>query len=91
MSDIAQVERELEQARQNLNHTLEEVNRKAAATAEILPERPIRRYPMSSLCGALALGFAAGGSPTPAVLLAMIAIGALITPNDPEGKNGSHR
>jgi hypothetical protein len=90
MSDMAEVERDLEQARENLNRTLEEVNRKAAA-ADLLPEQPIRRYPISSLCGALALGFAAGGSPTPAVLLGMIAIGALIVPNGPNAANGSGR
>jgi hypothetical protein len=81
MSDMAEVERELEQARENLNRTLDEVNRKAAS-AELLPEQPIRRYPVSSLCGALALGLAAGGSATPALLLGMMAVAALTMPNE---------
>ncbi len=81
MSDITQLERERDQARENLNHTLEEVNRKASTTAQdlLLPEQPIRRHPIPSLCGAMALGLAAGGSRLPAVAFGTLAVlGALI-------------
>jgi|SRR5271155_6083515 len=61
MSEMVEIERDLEQARENLNRTLEEMNRKATSATELLPEQPIRRYPIASLCGALALGLAAGG------------------------------
>ena len=91
MSEMAEIERDLEQARENLNRTLEEMNRKAASATELLPEQPIRRYPIASLCGALALGLAAGGAPTPAVILGILAIGALMTPKDPNSTNGSDR
>ncbi len=78
MSDIVELERGASNARDNLMRTLDEVNRKAAATAQefLLPEQPIRRYPVASVCGAMALGFAAGGWRTPAVLFGMLAIGS---------------
>ncbi len=81
MSDITQLERERDQAREDLNHTLDEVNRKASATAQefLLPEQPIRRHPIPSLCGAMALGLAAGGWRLPAVAFGTLAVlGALI-------------
>ncbi len=76
MSDIVELERGVSHARDNLLRTLDEVNRKAAATAQelFLPEQPIRRYPLAAVCGAMALGFAAGGWRTPAVLLGVLAI-----------------
>jgi fatty acid desaturase len=78
MSDIIELERGVSHARDNLMRTLDEVNRKATATAQelFLPEQPIRRYPVASVCGAMALGFAAGGWRTPAVLLGVLAIGS---------------
>ena len=59
MSDIAELECGVDHARENLVRTLDEFNRKATATAQELraSEEPIRRYPLPSLCGAMALGF----------------------------------
>jgi acyl CoA:acetate/3-ketoacid CoA transferase alpha subunit len=79
MSDISEIERDVEQARDNLNRTLDAIHHKAAATSELLlHEQEIRRYPVSSLCGALALGLAAGGARIPALLIGVMAIGSLI-------------
>jgi hypothetical protein len=95
MSDeIVELEREAGQARENLSRTLDEVNRKATATAhEILaPEQPIRRYPIAALCGAMALGMAAGGMPKPAVLFGILALGGvwILHPDPPaETSNGT--
>jgi hypothetical protein len=85
MSDIVELERGASDARDNLIRTLEEVNRKAAATAQefSLPEQPIRRYPVASFCGAMALGFAAGGWRTPAVLFGILAIGSAFSTDSP--------
>ena len=83
MSNIVEIERDLEQAREHLVHTLDEMNRKAAATAQelLLPEEPIRHHPIPALFGAMALGFAAGGSRIPALVFGMLAIfGALMEP-----------
>jgi hypothetical protein len=91
MSEMVEIERDLEQARENLNRTLEEMNRKATSATELLPEQPVRRYPIASLCGALALGLAAGGSPTPAVILGILTIGALMAPKDSNSTHGSDR
>jgi hypothetical protein len=91
MSEMAEIESELERARENLNRTLEEMDRKATSATELLPEQPIRRYPIASLCGALALGLAAGGARTPAVILGIVAVGALMVPKDPTSTNGSGR
>ncbi len=84
MSSISEIERDLEQARDNLNRTLDAIDQKAAAASELLPEQQIRRYPGWSLSGALALGLAAGGARIPALLIGVIAIGALIV-----AENGS--
>src|ERR1700730_10279068 len=79
MSDISEIERDVEQARENLNRTLNAIDHKAAATSQLLlPEQEIRCYPVSSLCGALALGLAAGGARIPALLIGVMAIGSLI-------------
>jgi len=80
MRNLSDIEREAEQARDNLSRTLDEVNRKAAVTGSELrlPEHHIRRFPLSSVCGAMALGFAAGGSSAPAMLLGMIALGGTL-------------
>jgi hypothetical protein len=78
MSEIAEIERDVEQARDNLQRTVDALDLKATATSEMLPDQEIRRYPVSSLCGALALGLAAGGARTTAVLVGMMAIGSLI-------------
>jgi hypothetical protein len=79
MSSISEIERDLEQARNHLNRTLDAIDHKAAATSELLlTEQHIRRYPVWSLCGALALGLAAGGTRIPALMIGVIAIGALI-------------
>jgi hypothetical protein len=79
MSDISEIERDVERARDNLNRTLDAIDHKAAATSGLLlPEQEIRRYPVPSLCGALALGLAAGGARLPAVLIGVMAIGSLI-------------
>ena len=77
MRDIVELEREVEHARENLMHTLDAMNRKATATAQelFLPEEPIRRYPLPSLCGAMALGMAAGGWKMPAVVFGILAVG----------------
>jgi hypothetical protein len=83
MSEIVELERDVGQARENLVRTLDEVNRKATATAQelLLPEEPIRRYPIPSLCGALALGLAAGGWRMPAMVFGILAVGgALMVP-----------
>lgn len=80
MSEIVELERERDEARDNLNRTLEEMNRKATATAQelLLPEEPIRRHPIPSLCGAMALGFAAGGWRMPAIAFGtLVVFGAL--------------
>ncbi|GEM_PF-5286142 len=76
MTDIVELERDADRARTNLMRTLEEVNRKAATTAQghFLSDQPIRRYPIASVCGAMALGFAVGGWRTPAVVLGIIAL-----------------
>jgi len=85
MSSISEIERDLEQARDNLNRTLDAIDHKAAAASELLlPEQHIRRYPVWSLSGAVALGLAAGGARIPALLIGVIAIGALIV-----AENGS--
>jgi hypothetical protein len=87
MSNVSEIESDLEQARDQLHRTLDEMNRKAAATGSdiVATEQQIRRYPVASLCGAFALGFAAGGSPGPAMLLGMLAIGgALVGAPDSE-------
>jgi hypothetical protein len=94
MSDIAELEHEADRARENLNRTLSEVNRKASATAHelLLPEEEIKRYPLAALCGAMALGMAAGGLRTPAVVLGILALGgALMLNSDPpdEDNNGN--
>jgi hypothetical protein len=95
MSDIVEIERDLEQAREHLLHTVDEMNRKATATAQelLLPEEPIRRHPIPALFGAMALGFAAGGSRIPALVFGMLAFGgALMEPAlEPPGnhKNGA--
>jgi len=89
MSDISEIERDAEQARDNLNRTLDAIDHKAAATAELLlPEQEIRRYPVSSLCGALALGLAAGGARIPALLIGVMAVGSLIVAGS--GSNTEH-
>ncbi len=79
MSDIAEIERDVEQARGNLHRTLDAIDHKAAATSDLLvPEQQIRRYPVWSLCGALALGLTVGGARIPALLIGVITIGSLI-------------
>ncbi len=79
MSSISEIERDVEQARDNLNRTLDAIDHKAVATSELLlPEQEIRRYPVSSLCGALALGLAAGGARMPALLIGVVVFGRLI-------------
>ncbi|MGO9056676.1 MAG: hypothetical protein ACLQU2_04725 [Candidatus Binataceae bacterium] len=80
MSNLSDIEREAQQARDNLSRTLNEVNRKAAVTGSELrlPEHHIRRFPLLSLCGAMALGFAAGGSSAPAMVLGVIALGGTL-------------
>jgi hypothetical protein len=80
MSNLSDIEHDVEAARENLSRTLDEVNRKAAVTGTELrmPETQIRRFPIASLCGAMALGFAAGGSPVPAMFLGVIALGGAI-------------
>lgn len=80
MSNLSEIEHEVEQARDNLSRTLDEVNRKAAnAGSELrIPEQQIRRFPISSVCGAMALGLAAGGSTGSAMLLGVIAIGSAL-------------
>jgi hypothetical protein len=80
MSNLSEIEHEVEAARGNLSRTLDEVNRKAAYTGSELriPEQQIRRFPFSSMCGAMALGLAAGGSPGPAMLLGVIALGSAL-------------
>ncbi len=90
MSEIVELEREVDQARENLLRTLEEVNRKAAATAQELrlPEQPIRRYPLASLCGAMALGLAAGGWRTPAIMFGILALGCAVM-QSPDSKGAS--
>jgi hypothetical protein len=85
MSEISEIERDLEQAKEDLNRALDDVSRKVASTGceLMLPEHEIRRHPIASLCGALALGLAAGGVRAPAVALGILAIGgALIVPGD---------
>jgi hypothetical protein len=37
MSSISEIERDLEQARDNLNRTLDAIDQKAAAASELLP------------------------------------------------------
>jgi hypothetical protein len=81
MSDLVEMEREVDQARENLSHTLDELNRKANAAAQelMLPEEPIRRHPIPSLCGAMALGLAAGGWRMAAFVFGTVAVcGALM-------------
>ena len=94
MSDIVELERDLVRAQGNLARTLDEVNRKASATAQdlFLPEQPIRRYPIASVCGAMALGLAAGGWNTPALVFGIAAIGNVLmaAPVEPgESANGT--
>jgi hypothetical protein len=86
MNDIVEIERDLERAREQLVHTLNEMNRKATATAQelLLPEEPIRRHPIPSLFGAMALGFAAGGSRIPALVFGMLAVGGALMESAPE-------
>jgi hypothetical protein len=95
MSDIVELEREVTEARDHLVQTLGEVNRKASATAQelLLPEEPIKRYPIAAVCGAMALGMAAGGLKTPALVLGILAIGGaiLIPSHSDEDTNGSTR
>lgn len=87
MSDnIAEIERDVEQARDTLNRTLDAIDRKATATSELLaPEHEIRRYPITSMCGALALGLAAGGARIPALLIGVMALGSLISTDGESG------
>jgi hypothetical protein len=85
MSEIWEIERDLEQAKEDLHQALDDVGRKVTHTSceLMLPEHEIRRHPIASLCGALALGLAAGGARAPAVALGILAIGgALIVPGD---------
>ena len=92
MSDIVELERDVEQAHEKLVRTLDQFNRKATATAQelSLPEEPIRRYPIPSLCGAMALGLAAGGSRLPAMVFGVLAVGgALIAHPTGEHTNGT--
>lgn len=82
MNDIVELERDVDNARENLVRTLDEFNRKAIVTAQEFraPEEPIRRYPIPSLCGAFALGLAAGGWRMPAMVFGVLAVGgALMT------------
>lgn len=87
MSNLSEFEREAELARDNLSQTLDEVNRKAVSTgAELrIPEKHIRRFPASSLCVAVALGLAAGGSLAPSMIMGVIALGALMAQSVNEG------
>ena len=86
MSEISEIERDVEQARDTLNRTLDAIDRKAAATSELLaPEHEIRRYPVTSLCGALALGLAVGGARVPALLIGVMALGSLISTGGESG------
>ena len=80
MNDITELERDADHARENLVRTLDEFNRKATAAAQELraPEEPIRRYPIPSLCGAMALGLAAGGWRTPAMVFGVLAVGGAL-------------
>lgn len=83
MNDVSEIERDLEQAREHLVHTLDEMNRKAAATAQelLLPEQPIRSHPIPAFFGAMALGSVAGGSRITALIFGMLAVGgALLEP-----------
>jgi hypothetical protein len=91
MSDIVELERGVNHARENLERTLDEFNRKATLTARELlaPEEPIRRYPLPSLCGAMALGFVAGGWRMPAMVFGVLALGgALMAQSTSENANG---
>jgi hypothetical protein len=80
MNNLSEIEHDVEQARDNLARTLDEVNRKAANTGSELriPEHQIRRFPVASLCGAVALGLAAGGSRGPAIVFGAIALGSAL-------------
>jgi|SRR5215469_3931563 hypothetical protein len=85
MNDIMELEQDAEQARAHLGRTLGEINRKASANAQelehLLPEEPIRRHPIPALCGAMALGLAAGGWRVPALVFATLAIGGALMEN----------
>lgn len=97
MSDIMELERDADHARENLVRTLDQFNRKATATAQELlaPEEPIRRYPIPSLCGAMALGLAAGGWRMPAMVFGVLAVGGALIAQPAsnltsEHTNGTH-
>jgi hypothetical protein len=77
MSQLMEIEQELERAKEDLQRDLDQVRLKADSEF-MLPEHEIRRYPIASLCGALALGLAVGGERTPALLFGILALGAAL-------------
>lgn len=62
MDEVTTVENDLEQARSELHHTLEQVGQKIQATGTrlIQPETVVRLFPLLSLCLVGAAGFIAG-------------------------------
>jgi hypothetical protein len=77
--EMAKVENDLEQARTELHHTLEQVNQKieAAGAQLIQPESVFRLFPLLSMCLAGAAGFAAGSGRSRTRIFGAFATGLL--------------
>jgi hypothetical protein len=80
MTEVARVENDLAQARQDLHQTLEQVNQKAAAigTRLIRPENLLRIKPVLTIGLAAAAGFAAGSTRNRGEKFGAFAIGLLV-------------
>jgi hypothetical protein len=75
--EVTRLETDLDEARAELHHTLEEINQKVEAQL-FRPDDLLRRHPLMSIGLAGAAGFAAGISRDRAVMLGAFGTGLLI-------------
>jgi hypothetical protein len=80
MTEVAKIEDDLAQARQDLRHTLEQVNQKVATvgTRLIRPDNLLRISPALTIGLAAAAGFATGSTRNRAEKFGAFAIGVLV-------------
>lgn len=79
MEDIAKIENELEQARQDLHQTMTEVNQKVEDVGTRLqPESILKRNPVAAACAAGALGYLAGSRGERIPILAALILGGFV-------------
>jgi hypothetical protein len=89
--EIPKINNELEQARQDFNETLMQVNEKVeAAEKRLSPEEIIKRRPLMASCCAAATGFVLAGSPAGSATAAFV-LGALLVAVLESASNRVHR